>query len=146
MQWEQYNVAIGFGVPVLVGIHVRMSKCWWTIMRSHHKPFRYHISVESEPRSTTKLIIMHEAHKALATRWPPSGYLLSGHLPPAFEGTYPKHVPQYHDYQLLRICYSGTCHHLSKDYFNRGTHASINYDKCICHVFTLRQQVFFWIH
>ena len=106
VQWEQYNAAIGFGVPVRVGIHVRM---------------------------------MYEVHKALATRWPPSGHLLSGHLPPAFKGTYPKHVPQYHDYQLLGTCYSGTCHHLSKDYFNRGTHASINYDKCICHVFTLRQ-------
>ena len=33
----------------------------------------------SELRSTTKPINMHKAHKALATRWPPSG-----HLSPAF--------------------------------------------------------------
>ena len=38
---------------------------------------------------------MHEAHKAPATRWPPSG-----HLPQAFKRARPKHSPQYHDYQL----------------------------------------------
>ena len=55
---------------------------------------------ESEPRSTTKLINMQKAQKALATRWPSSRHLPSGHLPQASQRAHPKHAPQYHDYQL----------------------------------------------
>ena len=60
--------------------------------------------MESDLHSTTKFINMHEAYKALATRWPPSG-----HLPQAFEKANPKR--------------------LSEDYFNKGTHASVNLDQ-----------------
>ena len=34
------------------------------------------------------------------TRWPPPGDLPSGHLPQAFKKPHPKHVLQYHNYQL----------------------------------------------
>ena len=60
---------------------------------------------ETKPCPTIKLIIMHETHKVLAARWPPSGELPSGYLPQAFKKPHPKHVPQYHDYQLLDQLY-----------------------------------------
>ena len=60
---------------------------------------------ESKAHSATKLINMHEAHKAFVARWPPSRHLLSKHLPLAFKRTHPKHAPHYYGYQLLDHLY-----------------------------------------
>ena len=51
-------------------------------------------TLESKPHSTTNLINMHEAHKALATRSPPSRHLPSKHSPLAFIRVCPKHRAQ----------------------------------------------------
>ena len=53
--------------------------------------------LESEPRSTTKLINIHEVHKTLATTWQPFWHLLSRHSLQALQRACPKHVLQYRD-------------------------------------------------
>ena len=83
---------------------------------------------------TTKLINMHEAHKAYATRWPPSRHLRSGHLQLIFRRARPKHAPEYRDYQLLEHLYIPL-----RKLFDKGTNASVQLQPTQCYAFTLRQ-------
>ena len=60
-------------IPLLVYLHMLSVGAFLISMQG--------ILSENDPHSTTKLINMHEAHKALVTKWPPFWYLPSRHLP-----------------------------------------------------------------